>query len=117
MAESGRGGAGAGGGAGGPSEGKRSGGSGRGQGGAAGPGGTGRPRGERQSRTVYILAGVENPKPQPVQIKTGISDGAMTEVTEGLKEGDQLVTAMLSGEGSTAATRPTNPFGGGMRRF
>src|SRR4051812_4919756 len=34
-------------------------------------------------RTVYVLSGG---RPKPVQIKTGISDGIVTEVIEGLKE-------------------------------
>src|SRR5881275_849677 len=42
--------------------------------------GGGRERGTSE-RTVYLLSG----QPQPVQIKTGISDGVVTEVIEGLK--------------------------------
>jgi HlyD family secretion protein len=51
-----------------------------------------------------------------VQIKTGISDGIMTEVIEGLKEGDRVVTAEVT---STAARTSTaaNPFSGAPRRF
>ncbi|HEY2124103.1 MAG TPA: efflux RND transporter periplasmic adaptor subunit, partial [Chthoniobacterales bacterium] len=49
----------------------------------------------RTDRTVYVLAeGASQPK--PVQIKTGISDGIGTEVLEGLKEGDRVVTAALT---------------------
>ncbi len=48
---------------------------------------------------------------QPVQIKTGISDGISTEVVSGLNEGDKVVTGtVLTG---TAATTTSNPFGGG----
>ena len=64
--------------------------------------------------TVYILpanAG-KNAKPQPVQIKTGITDGISTEVTEGLNEGDQIVTGSNTTQtGSQPAG--ANPFGGG----
>lgn len=68
----------------------------------------------RSGRTVYVLRGSE---PQPVQIKTGISDGVFTEVMEGLKEGDRVVTAAL-GTDKEAARAQTNPFsGGGPRRF
>src|SRR5882762_8721276 len=64
-------------------------------------------------RTVYVLSGS---LPKPVEIKTGISDGVVTEVVEGLKEGDRVVTAELSS--AVAAPSPaTNPFGGGPRRF
>jgi HlyD family secretion protein len=70
--------------------------------------------GERTpERTVYILNGN---RPKPVQIKTGISDGIMTEVTEGLKEGDRVITAELN-SASPAQSAAPNPFGGGQRRF
>jgi HlyD family secretion protein len=66
-------------------------------------------------RTVYVLPSSAG-RPQPRQIKTGISDGIVTEVVEGLKEGDRVVTAQIN---STAAapSPPANPFGGGPRRF
>src|SRR5256886_7564160 len=51
-----------------------------------------RPRGQREhsgERMVYALAGSS---PRPVRIKTGISDGVVTEVIEGLKEGDSVVS-------------------------
>ena len=48
-------------------------------------------------------------------IKTGISDGVTTEVLEGLKEGDLVITGMT--ESGAAATPASNPFGGGPRRF
>ena len=73
----------------------------------------GRGRQQRTSeRTVYLLSGG---RPQPVQIKTGISDGVVTEVKEGLKEGDRVVTAELASK-SPAASPPPNPFSG-ARRF
>ena len=69
-----------------------------------------RARGERRSsRTVYVL---KESKPEPIQIKTGISDGVDTEVTEGLSESNRVVTAVLSKQ---AAAQTTNPFSGGMR--
>ena len=70
-----------------------------------------RPKGERKSqRTVYIL---KDNKPQPVQIKTGITDGVYTEVMEGLNEGDAVITAAII-KGSSAPS--ASPFGGGMPR-
>jgi HlyD family secretion protein len=75
-------------------------------------GGRGRQR-RTSERTVYILSGG---RPQPVQINTGISDGVVTEVNEGLKEGDRVVTAELASK-SPAASPPPNPFSGGARRF
>jgi HlyD family secretion protein len=66
----------------------------------------------RTERTIYVLPeGATEPK--PVQIKTGISDGVLTEVLEGLKEGDRVVTAVL---GPNATPQAANPFGG-PRRF
>ena len=62
-------------------------------------------------RTVYVLSGSQ---PKPVQIKTGISDGIVTEVVEGLKEADQVVTAEIATK-SQAASTPANPFSGGRR--
>jgi HlyD family secretion protein len=64
-------------------------------------------------RTVYALPGS---RPQPVQIKTGISDGVVTEVIEGLKEGDRVVTGELASK-SGAASPAANPFSGAQRRF
>ncbi|MFN2542494.1 MAG: efflux RND transporter periplasmic adaptor subunit [Chthoniobacterales bacterium] len=80
------------------------------------PPGRGERRGARREarsdRTVYILAGT---RPTPVQIKTGISDGIITEVIEGLKQGDRVVTGELTST-RTAASPAANPFGG-SRRF
>jgi HlyD family secretion protein len=69
---------------------------------------------ERRSseRTVYVLSGG---RPSPVQIKIGISDGVVTEVLDGLKEGDRVVTAELASK-SPGASPPANPFSG-ARRF
>ena len=65
-------------------------------------------------RTVYVLP-LGAGRPEPRQIKTGISDGIVTEVVEGLKEGDRVVTAEIGS--TTAAQSPAaNPFGG-ARRF
>jgi len=74
--------------------------------------GAGRER-RPSERTVYILS---DGRPKSVQIKTGISDGVVTEVVEGLKEGDRVITAELASKSSAAST-PANPFSGGARRF
>lgn len=80
------------------------------------PGGAreGGPRERRPERTVYVLRGGSS-RPEPIQIKTGISDGVTTEVLDGLKEGDLVVTGSVGG--ATPAPAGTNPFGGGPRRF
>ena len=72
-------------------------------------------REHRGERTVYVLRGSR--RAQPVQIKTGISDGVTTEVLEGLKEGDQVVTAELSAATTVATPAAGNPLTGGQRRF
>jgi HlyD family secretion protein len=72
-------------------------------------------RGERRiERSVYVLAPKAS-KPAKVTIKTGISDGVATEITEGLKEGDRVVTGVTE-SGGPASTPATNPFGSGPRR-
>ena len=79
------------------------------------PGGKPPARGERRiERGVYILPPGAS-KPTRVMIKTGISDGVATEIVEGLKEGDRVVTGMVESSGATS-TPATNPFGSGPRR-
>ena len=74
------------------------------------------------TRTVYLPE--KNGKQtvlKPVTVKSGISDGAFTEVTEGLKEGDVIVSGVnvpLSATVAGPGQRPPNtpfggPFGGG----
>ena len=85
-----------------------------GQRGGPGPGagtGAGRRRGGPPNvHTVYVLD--KDKKLSPVQIKTGISDGIFTEVTEGLQEGDTVVTGIAYSDAQPAGT--ANPFGGGF---
>lgn len=58
--------------------------------------------------------------PSPVRVKTGVTDGSMTEVLEGeLKEGDEVITEALTASSTTNRAPglggPGAP-GGGMRR-
>jgi len=99
--------------------------------GGAGPGagGTGsgaartRPAGQPSTRTIYVLPAIppsgsrEQPKPQAARIKTGIGDGANTEVLDGLKEGDIVVTGIKQPQGAAPAPAGSSPFGGGRRGF
>jgi HlyD family secretion protein len=85
--------------------------------GARGGGGSGSRGSQPASRTIYMLATNApsgEPAPQAVRVKTGISDGAYTEITDGLKEGDVVVTAVKFMQ-SQVATPPAgaSPFGGG----
>ncbi len=71
-------------------------------------------KGNRNVRSVYILAGDEkSPELKQVQVKTGITDGIFTEVVDGLSEGDKVVTSAVTGEAQGGNTTPSNPFGGG----
>jgi len=74
---------------------------------------TGGARERRAGRTVYVLSFGRR---KPAQIKTGISDGIVTEVTDGLKEGDRAITAELSSSAAPSSSPPANPFSG-QRRF
>ena len=76
---------------------------------AGGPG-----RSEKRERSVYLLGA--GGKPVPVPVKLGISDGVATEVTDGLKEGDAVVTGMTFPQ-PTPAPGATSPFGGQPRRY
>ena len=79
--------------------------------GGAGRGGSAPPR--AMGRTVYVL---RSGKAQPVQIKTGISDGTTTEVLEGLQENDRVIIAQLNAPNAANAQQQGNPFGA-PRRF
>lgn len=101
--------------------------------GGAGPGGGGgmtgggersRPETEvPKSATVYLLeketgaVGGEVTVLRAVNVKLGIGDGSSVAVTEGLKEGDQVVTGFSAGTSTAAASRNllANPFGGPPR--
>jgi HlyD family secretion protein len=80
-----------------------------------GPGGHGGGHGHGDhpvSHTIYVLIGEgKDQKLQPVQVKTGISDGISTEVVSGLDEGAQVVTGTIATGMPMAA--PSGPFGGG----
>jgi HlyD family secretion protein len=89
-----------------------------GGGGARGGGSFGARGSQPSSRTVYVLAADGNsgkPTPQPVTVKTGISDGTYTEIIDdSLKEGDTIIIGVILPQTATAAAPGgVNPFGGG----
>ena len=97
----------------------------QGEGGSAGPGGSGGERPRRseptgpRKETVYLMEkdAAGEPVLKPATVRVGISDGSNTEVLEGLKEGDVIVTGTVSTTAET--TGPASPFGnpfGGPRR-
>jgi HlyD family secretion protein len=70
----------------------------------------------KTEHTVYVLNSASK-TPEPVHVKTGITDGISTEITEGLKEGDSVVTSVVT-PNSAPVQQTANPFGGGgPRRF
>jgi len=101
-----------------------------GSGGGGGFGGGGGGGAQRQRpaqpawRTIFVATtnsvsgGDPVVRPQSTRIKTGISDGAFTEITEGLNEGDTVVTGIKQPVGAVpTAPTGTSPFGGGRRGF
>ncbi|MGH7682552.1 MAG: hypothetical protein ACRENN_11280, partial [Candidatus Eiseniibacteriota bacterium] len=91
---------------------KRGGGAGGWSGGADGfaAGDGGRRSGARMS-TVYVLA-PGSKTPEPVRVRTGITDGTLTEVVAGtLEEGAQVVVGEID-TGAKRSSAMTNPLGG-----
>ena len=82
--------------------------------GQGGQGSKGKGRSGRAARVVYVLSGDESsPVLKRLQVKTGITDGIFTEITDGLSEGDKVVVGSTGGETSAAAAQGASPFGGG----
>lgn len=85
--------------------------------GARGGGGSGSRSSQPASRTIYLLATNAPsgaPAPQAVRVKTGISDGTYTEISDGLKEGDVAITTVKLPQSQVATTSAgASPFGGG----
>ncbi len=77
------------------------------------------------TRTVYVLektkspSGKENPMGKPVTVTIGVTDGSYSEVIDGLKEGDVVITGVNTPLATTAsgqAPQGNSPFGrGGFR--
>jgi HlyD family secretion protein len=76
---------------------------------------SGRTHAEKRDRTVYVMP-PNGGKPAPVQVKVGLTDGMFTEITEGLKEGDVIVTGTVAPQ-TSAAAHSSNPFGSQPRRY
>ena len=90
-------------------------------GGAMGGGAASRPRSAPAWRTIYVLTtntpsggGDPVPMPKSVRVKTGITDGSATEITDGLQEGDAVITSVRLPASQAAAAAPAgqSPFGG-----
>ncbi|HMJ57261.1 MAG TPA: efflux RND transporter periplasmic adaptor subunit [Polyangiaceae bacterium] len=76
------------------------------------------PREEPDQRTLWVLPLLGEPR--SVRVRTGISDGTLTELVEGdLHAGDALITEMSGGPDDkppTTAPPGAPPPGGGLRR-
>jgi HlyD family secretion protein len=46
----------------------------------------------------------------PVRVKTGISDGSVTEIIGNIKEGDEIITGTVSTTANKTSTQQQNPF-------
>lgn len=69
------------------------------------------------TRTVYKLGGTTaQPRPEPLTVKLGITDGTQTEIIEGLAEGDVLISSVFLPGATTTNAPASSPFGG-PRRF
>jgi HlyD family secretion protein len=96
-----------------------------GQGGGPMGGGAGsRPRSAPAWRNIYVLTTNTPPgggdpvlMPRPVRVRTGITDGSYTEITDGLQEGDTVITAVKLPTAQAAVQAPAgqSPFGGPPR--
>jgi len=63
----------------------------------------------RDSKDPFELSGTDSAR----EVKTGISDGKMTEITEGLAEGEVVLEeAIPSSDGTAGQGSPFSPFGG-----
>jgi len=84
-----------------------------------GGGGGGRQRPEGPvTRTVYVFdkSSADSEKLKPITIKTGLSDGNFTEVLDGLKEGDVVVSGVVTPTVNPLLAnqqQQRSPFGGG----
>ncbi len=69
------------------------------------------------TRTLYLLAGHDpaTAHPEPVTVKLGITDGAATEVLDGLKEGDLVITSVVLSGAKPGGAATANPFSGGQQ--
>ena len=71
------------------------------------------PTAPTDEKTVYFKPKNPSDPLLPVKVKVGLNDGIQTEVLDGLKEGDTLVT-LLKPSAAGGTSDMNNPFGGPM---
>jgi len=74
--------------------------------GSGGPGSGGGP-GKYKRGLLWLKQGE---KIVPVRVKTGISDGSMTEIIGNVKEGDEIITGTVSSTANKTSPQQQNPF-------
>lgn len=72
---------------------------------------------KEQNGEKFVLVANGN-QPEPKKVVTGVTDGKMVEITEGLKEGDKIITTSSGTQSNqTRNDRRNMPPGGMMRGF
>lgn len=73
--------------------------------------GGGKPGGRKPGSDAYVLVASANPEqPDRKPIKTGISDGAYTEVLEGLAAGEEVLIPKIKISSSSKSSSSSSPF-------
>ena len=85
-----------------------------GMGGGAGQGMRGGGKGGRGSRgMVWVKKGELI---LPIRVRTGITDGSVTEANGNIKDGDELITGVVNSDPTKTSTQQQNPFAPQMQR-
>jgi HlyD family secretion protein len=81
----------------------------RGSGGMMGPGraGSGGGPGKYKRGMLWLKQGE---KIIPIRVRTGITDGSMTEIMGNIKEGDEIITGTVSSTSNKTTPQQQNPF-------
>jgi HlyD family secretion protein len=88
--------------------------------GSAAPAGSSKPRRQRppadnSNKVLWVMRG---PKPVPVQVKIGLTDGSFTEIVSGdVQEGDAVVLEVMTGDDGASAKPPAGGGSGGPPRM
>jgi HlyD family secretion protein len=80
----------------------------------------GRPEGQSGIRTIHQVitnsSGTKSVELQPVQVRTGISDGTYTELVDGPPENTTIATGLVNEIAAAPGAATQNPFGGPFGR-